>query len=250
MDVRKVVAQYEALAEMVHSASEAVQFDPNNPQQLCSIALHGTLLELSRALVALIKLREATGTPVLLRAMLEAYVDLSNLVTDDKYLHRMSAAWQKQRLRLAKAAYERGANNPYLASITEDRELAMVIKEIQADLRRRSKEGVGELTIQARFELAGEQDRYDSVYAHLCSHGHNNLNALEDRHIERTNSEYRVVFFRPIEPTEVQRYIDTMAGIIANSIAFVKQLTEDGGPKGLGAIGKELDKLRELYKAG
>lgn len=248
MNVTKVVAQYEALAEAAHSASERVQFDPQNPQQLCAVALHGTLLEVSRALVALIKLGDATGTPILLRAMLEAYVDLSNVVTDEKYLHRMSCAWQRQRLRLAKAAYERGANNPYLESITEDRELATVIKEIQADLRTLKKEGGGELTIQERFELAGEQDRYDSVYAHLCSHGHNNLNALEERHIERTTNGYRVVFFRPIRSTEVQRYIDTMAGIIANAIAFVKQLTEDGEPMGLEDIGKELNKLRELYK--
>lgn len=248
MDVRKVIAQYETLAEAVHSASEVVQFDPNHPQQLCSIALHGTLLELSRALVTLLKLGDATGTPILLRAMLEAYVDLSNLVTDETYLHSMSAAWQRQRLRLAKAAYERGATNPYLASITEDKELEKVIRELQADLRRRKKKGVRELTIQERFELAGEQDRYDSVYAHLCSHGHNNLNILEDRHIERRTNGHRVVFFRSIKSTEVQRYIDTMAGIIANSIAFIKQLAEDGSPQALDNIGKELDQLRELYK--
>lgn len=250
MDVRKVLAQYEALAEAVHSASEALQIDSNNPQQLCSIALHGSLLELSRALVALIKLGDATGTPIVLRAMLEAYVDLSNLVTDEKYLHRMSAAWQRQRLRLAKAAYERGANNPYLVSLTQQQELATVIEDIQADLRRLSKEGSGELTIQQRFERAGEQDRYDSVYAYLCSHGHNNLNVLQDRHIERTDHGYRVVFFRPIKSTEVQRYIDTMAGVIANSAAFLKQLTEESGPKGLEVIGRELDKLRKLYKYG
>lgn len=248
MNVEKAIEQYEALAEAVHTASEAVHFDPTDPQHLCSVALHGTLLELSRALVTLLKLGDATGTPILLRSMLEAYVDLSNLVSDRAYVDRMGAAWQRQRLRLAKAAHDRGEGNPFLASIAGYKDLPAELEEIKANLDKLKKEGAGELTIRERFERAGEQDRYDSVYAHLCSHSHHNLNALKKRHVERTPDGYQVIFFKPIGSAEVQMYIDTMAGLIANSIAFVKQLTEGGEPKGLESIGTELDALRSLYK--
>ncbi len=57
-----------------------------------------------------------------------------------------------------------------------------------------------------------------------------------------------MIYFRPIGATEIQMYIDTMAGLIANSLAFVKQVTEGGNSKGLEGVGRELDALRSLYK--
>jgi hypothetical protein len=248
MNIPEMIAQYEAFAAEVHSVSKTLSFDRNDSQQLCAVSLHGTLLELSHGAVELLKIRHATCTPILLRTMLEAYVDLSNLVNDPDYVKRMGAAWYKQQLRLAKAALEcRGDNdNPYLTDLAGNEDLEKAIGKIESELTRLRCEGQGKLTIKERFTQAGEQHRYVSVYAHLCTASHNNLNVLEDRHIEGTANGHQVVYFRPIKACEAQMHIDTMAGLIANSLAFVNQLL-DGGPQDLHSVESELHKLRELY---
>lgn len=57
------------------------KFRSDNPQHLYMVCLHGTVLEMANGCFSLYKTKNNTTVPVLLRAQLEAYVDLRNLAT-------------------------------------------------------------------------------------------------------------------------------------------------------------------------
>lgn len=243
LSIEEMVGRFEALFEKVRAATREVRLNPQDPQELSAAALHGTLLELARGITELIKVGDATGPPLLFRTMLEAYVDLKNLVGDADYLCNMRAAWLGHKRRLGERAK---AGNPYLESIVADPERDTTIAALDAELKTLADNGYKPLRVQERFERAGESDRYFSVYWHLCTHSHNNFNSLQNRHVEETPAGLRLVCFRPITPDAAQRYLDQSAGIIANSIAFVKGLVE-GVVENLGPTERALNHLRALY---
>ncbi len=58
------------------------------------------------------------------------------------------------------------------------------------DTRIRSLEqkGAKNHKIEKRFEMVNLQMEYRSAYAYLCTHAHNSLTALEERHLDKTKT--------------------------------------------------------------
>ena len=65
--------------------SERIIFDKTHPLHRNAIALYGSIIELTGSIIVLLDRRMATGAPILLRAILEAYVDLVNLLKNKQY---------------------------------------------------------------------------------------------------------------------------------------------------------------------
>lgn len=237
------------LVKVVHNCTRTVRFNGNIQQHLVAITLHGTILELTTGCVRLLRFGDGTCVPTLLRSALEAFVDLKNVVDDPGYTDHMLAEWHYQRSRVLKSAVDRGTENPYLVDLAGNPQLELGLHQAQDELKRLSEAGRGRLKIRDRFDRAGDLDRYESVYAHLCQRSHNNLPALAERHIESdADGSAHVVYFRPIDEPTVQMYSDTFARIAASSYERVTRLVGTGG-KHLESIRVALSKLEALYPA-
>lgn len=129
-------------------------------------------------------------TPILFRSALEASIDLSNLLDDPDYGLHLEAAFSHEWKRLLSEAT---SGNKYLAALGELEGVEDMLAAYQAKLDELKEKGVLPLRALERFDLAGIEDKYRSVYPYLCAQSHNNLQALSSAHIEETGHSKRVM---------------------------------------------------------
>ncbi len=224
-----------------------LRFDRNHPQQLYCICLHGTVLETASACITLLKANECSALPVLLRSLLEAYVDLVNLCRCPEYIFRMQAAFLNEQSRVLKVAIDSGDTNPYLEALAAESGIHDHAQKVEKDLHELKTRGLGPLKIKERFEKAELTEMYESVYALLCQHSHNNLNILERRHLEISNDDHRVAYFRPWDREAISPYVDTIAGALVDSLRNLTELLKIQKDINLENVEKCLAVLRNTY---
>lgn len=223
-----------------------IKFNKDNPQHVFMVCLHGSVLEMANGCFSLYKTENNSAVPVLLRAQLEAYVDLRNLSDTVDYLKFMDFAYLHQKQKLLCNAVERGKHNVYLEALANSEDLHGIYKKIRAEIAELRRNGIKELEVRERFDKAGLTDLYESVYPMLCQHSHNNLNVLEKRHLVQTDGTVTVSYFQPSEKEHNLFLIDTIAGVLVDSTAQVFSLLRIGLDK-LSKLTTKLDELRALY---
>lgn len=231
----------------VFARTDRLRFEPRIPQQLYSVCLHGSILEIASGSLALLKANECSVLPGLVRNLLEAYVDLVNLCKCPEYINRMQAAFLNEQSRILKAAIESGDSSPYLEALAKAeglREHDQKVEEQLEDLRSR---GLGPLKIKERFDRAGIIQMYESVYALLCQHSHNNLNILERRHLEVIKDDYRVSYFQAWDRGDVLPYVETIAVVLVDSLRKLTELLKVPKDIDFETVEKSLASLRKTY---
>ena len=253
--LRKAFPLFEELYRTVFETTSTLKFDNENRQNIIAVSLHGSVLEIAFGILTV--LRKNRGVPngtaawILLRSLLEALIDLLNIVADAGYDEVMHASYLDQQKRSLRVASTRAASNPFFKSLVADPAgAAQHAQWVQSELQRLKQAGVVPLSVKERFERAGQLNLYDGPYSILSSHTHSNLIALEGRHIELSPDGFDVHYFRDIPDEDTQMIIDSAAGAIANSLAAVKSLLEGNPPSGLEEVSEKLKTLRSLWKVG
>lgn len=95
---------------------------------------------------------------------------------------------------------------------------------LEAEINKLKEQGHGPLDVSDRFSKAGLKNQYQSVYWVLCLHTHNNMSALEDRHIEKQGDAYKVVLFKEEDPKDLIRYFDTLSEVLIDSSTRIHRL--------------------------
>jgi hypothetical protein len=167
--------------------------------------------------------RQTTALPILLRSFLEAYADFRAIVEDSGYFKNMNASFLREKMRLLKSA-DQNQQNPYLAELVQAQNISKEQADLDAAMAMYRKDDRGPLDNWQRFERGKLQYEYQSIYWLLCLHGHNNLSALEDRHIEKQGEDYNVVLFREEDPEDYLRYVDTLISILIDSTEVIHRL--------------------------
>jgi hypothetical protein len=196
-----------------------------SPQFVYAISLYASIIEYSHGCLTLLRGKDLTCLPPLIRSMLEAYVDLINVTRDAEYAHVMQATYLKDLLDMYKAA-KREPDNPYIISIAQledlNERISSTQKEFDEAKGKAQKFGKDFLKISARFKLAGLQLIYPVIYKMLCQDAHNNPNSLMSRHLEANDEGINVTFFREKDVTEVAAVLDTMFAVLIESIAMIR----------------------------
>jgi len=220
-----------------------------SPQHGIAVSLHGTILEHASAAMGLLVGGNASAAFILTRAAFEALADLENLVTDPTYADDMRASHFKQLERRLRAALGRSSSNPYLASLAADPSSASELTSIQADLQSLAAKGKTPLTALDRFTKAGMLDVYDGPYSAICGHSHNDLGVLQERHVKFDSSGApQILYFQEPTDEDVTLVVDTLAGILANSIACLVSLVDSQNAPALPTIDAKLKAVRALWK--
>ena len=217
MTPKEIVRQAEKLVGgMLQSCAEEshqIRFNKNIAQQLYAICVYGTILEIARDALELVMKHNRISPAILLRSLLEAYVDLVNIIRDENYLNHMYASAIDQKIKMLEGALK--SENPFLKLLSEDPELC---KKRIKELKESKPSGYKPFKINKKFELAGLEDDY-AVYRLLCTETHHDMQAIEQRHlqIEDNDKLSSIDFFREIDSEAAQRYILLLGDITINS---------------------------------
>lgn len=155
-------------------------------ERIISFCLHGRIVDLSSAASALLRSHDVVGIPHLVRGQLEAYVDLKNLTSQAEYVANMEAAYCDEVVRVLRAMTREDISTGLL-------DVSGPLGIAEGRLAELDEQGASKLTISDCFRRAGMISEYYSVYAYLCSHSHNNVGALEGRHIDKSKYPYQLV---------------------------------------------------------
>jgi hypothetical protein len=223
----------------------SLRFDRKHPHHLYSVCLYGTIIELTYGCMALIEKQQLSAFPAVFRGLLEAYADFRVCLREPEYFKSMNASFLKEKLRaLNKTMTSPG--NPYLAGLGrsdpqgEKTALESELAELQA-------KGHIALGVWDRFSKAGLEEEYQSIYWLLCLDAHNNVSSLEDRHIEKQGSDYRVVLFREEDLSDLIRYFDTLIATVIDSTMKIHEFLDSGVASRYQEHLRELDVVRKDY---
>lgn len=179
-DFEAIENYYQRSLDKLIELAATFTFDGTHPLHANAVSLYGSVIELSSSLIPLVKTEHFSVIPVVLRSILEAYVDLENLCKDPKYGYSLEIKYLAENLKFLKEA--RNENNAYLEKIAQEPDYEERISEMEAERSRLIKLGYKDLNRFERFSKAGMENEYRTIYNWLCCASHNDYRALRDRH--------------------------------------------------------------------
>ncbi|ANV25573.1 MULTISPECIES: DUF5677 domain-containing protein [Rhizobium/Agrobacterium group] len=192
-----------------------LRFDKNNEVHRTLISLYSTIIELTNAALHIRQAGGYTGMDILLRSVLEAHVDLINLANDGGYLRVMVAAYHKEWIKLADDGVK--GENPFLAYFKDSPEALEKLQHHRAQLAELKKSGHIPTNLE-KFQWAGMEHEYRSIYNSLCNESHNNLRALTSRHFrENEDGSLDLVIFDTPTREDLAATLDTFIATLNTS---------------------------------
>lgn len=215
------VAEYRAhLGRALDAALKilpTVKFDKHHPQHLAAICLYATIFQSASDCYRLMEEPATVAVPGIMRGMLESYTDLCAVISDPAYPKKMLATFHDEQRKHLEDMLKSPAN-PFHADVATHIDPATKLKEIQAELDKFRQDGHHPLSVFERFRLAGMGDLYRTVYWQLCLHAHNNVSALEQRHVRRTTGDDCEIDIFAETPNEaLYMYYDTITALLIDS---------------------------------
>lgn len=203
-------------------------------------------MDLAGDALLLINKRRRTSSAILLRSLLESYIDLVNTIKDEEYLkHMYTSSLDGQRKMLQKALT---SNSELFTKFHEQREICQKrLDELTALKKDLIKEGYKPLKIYERFERAGFEAYYSGIYSLLCSEWHNDMIAIEDRHLNVQDQDELCTVKLPqlLETEGALRNICLLAEIILNSSIQIHDLFVSPRLNALKKLKEDYTKLPE-----
>jgi hypothetical protein len=205
-----------------------IRFDKKHPLHRSIVSLYCRVVEYSDVLFNQFKVEKSAAIPLIVRSLLEAYVDLKNLCDDPEYGNNLQAANVSEWLRIAKEA--EALENPYLDGLAAHENFEEQVVEWEKEIKDLKERGFSKLTKMESFKRAGREDEYKSLYNFLCSYAHNNERALIARHTEISvdNSDFQMVMFKEFQVEKEEHYLGLAGQILLESSLMVHSKLETG----------------------
>ncbi|MCW8281566.1 DUF5677 domain-containing protein [Agrobacterium sp. InxBP2] len=208
---------YEFLIELYHVTVKnlpELRFDKRSEVHRTLVSLYSTIIELTNAALQIREAGGYTGMDILLRSALEAHVDLINLANDDEYLKVMLSAYHKEWIKLASDGVN--GENPFLAYFKDSPEAQAKLEEHKTELEQ-LKKTVRIPTNLEKFQKAGMENEYRSIYNSLCNDSHNNLRSLTSRHFRPRDGGLDMVIFDKPTIDDLAATLDTFIATLNTS---------------------------------
>lgn len=201
------VEELRVLISQILDNFEFMKFDKFHPWHRGIVCLYCSVVEYADSIYRLCEAERIFSVPLILRSMLEAYVDLENLSNEPNYGNHLKSNDLKEWLKLAGEAA--GNDNPYLSGVSDATGFVDQVQNWEDQFSKLKTEGYPPLTQFQKFERAGRMQEYKSLYNQLCGFSHNSIRALEDRHveIEADNKNFSIVMFPDSNSGDVEIYV-------------------------------------------
>lgn len=171
----------ESIRKTCMDISSPLSYEDNNLQAVYMSSMYSIVVELVDDAYQALKARKELASHVLTRALLEAVVDLCNVVKNPNYvIIRFQKALVERRKKLIylmqkepELILEAGRSTEYVQS---------AVDKIDKLLDRHARQP----SIRQRFKDADMEDYYDTGYSLLCDYAHHDGSAIVNRHIGLT----------------------------------------------------------------
>ena len=175
-----------------------------------------SIIEYTDTFIGLHFLKKSAAMPMVCRALLEAYIDFKNMHDDPTYGFRLEAAQLKERLSILRNS--RDSDNLYLNGLDE---YCDQVAQWQSEFDSYEAKGHKPLNQYEKFKLAGKLHEYKAIYSDLCSHSHNNLSSLTQRHIDFRggSDDVNIVVFDNYDPEKYAHLIQLVYICLMDSSA-------------------------------
>jgi len=133
------------------------------------VGCYASCVELAQTVDFLVDHEKCYDAQIILRSMLEHFVELRNLELYPSHKHNLHLAHAKNiKLQLQNAATE----NKFFQNFSQRLDLAKETQNWNKKLEDIQELGGENLNIQQRFQIAGMNDEYESVYRNLSQLSH------------------------------------------------------------------------------
>jgi hypothetical protein len=210
----------EAMSTVINAASR-LRYQPEETCQIYAIALHATIIEQFHSCIAMVEAEASTALPNTIRSMLEAVVELENLLTDPSYYQHMEASNLEQIVKLLSHSHL-----PILDGLREKHDVDRLRGQYEAQLGELTKAGFSPLAIWRRFKRADRMDQYNTLYALYCLDAHNNVAALAERHFGSAGD--ALMLFREVDQLATWNRMTTGLDYLISSSVMIHSAFRTG----------------------
>jgi hypothetical protein len=208
----------------------SLKFDGRHAHHLAAVAIYATILQSVGECATIARDPTTITIGTVVRSVLESYADLCAVISDVGYIERLLATLINEKRRLL-ASMIRSPDNPFHEDLAMSIDAAADLPERQAELKALADRGIVPLRVEDRFHAAGKQveDLYGSLYWQLCLQGHNNISAIENRHVRlvaENLAEVRIYDPRPVP--ELIMYYNSLVGVFAGATERIHDFLQSG----------------------
>src|SRR3989304_6690450 len=223
----KVIEKYyqRSLKELIQLAS-SFTFDGTHPLHANAVSLYGSVIELSSSLIPLLATEHFSAIPVVLRSILEAYVDLENLCKDPKYGYSLEIKYLAESLKFLKEA--KNEKNEYLEIIAHASDYDERVSKMEAERNRLIQLGYKDMNRFERFSKAGMENEYRTIYNWLCCASHNDYRALRDRHFTIGELGPTYHFFKEADIQSLEIFFGIASELLLRASVAIHTLLSSG----------------------
>jgi len=215
--------------------TSTIVFNNYNVQHLYLMCLYGRIFELGVSALNLMKVKGHAGVPVILRSQLEALVDFANLIENKDFIKTIAATFVDQKKLLYKNL-KKHLDPSEVPPVTDDGTEKVA-------------KGFKPQKIWKRFENIKLQKTYITAYFILCGYSHNNLAMLEHRHLEKSEKDHKVVFFKEEPYLIFMRFAFTLGATLVDSHTILIDFFNKSMGENSSLICSRFSQLREDAKA-
>lgn len=239
--------EYLALLEELYTETEQafgkLPVDNNDKVEMIMAALYASIFAFADSAIFLLKNEREAGLSAIGRSTLEAWVDMKNLEKDPQHADNMQASYYYEYIRMLDDGVT--GTNPYSAGFANNPQVTQALTDFKTRLDKLKAQGAKPKTdIKAKFAEVGMLNAYMAIYNTLCSEGHNNIRALQERHFEAANGRIEIVVFKPQRESHMLAMIDLYIDPLCSGIAMLYQRRGLILPSSLTALEQRLDAFR------
>jgi len=238
----EILVFFEKEIEEVLSLASKLKFDSSHVLHQHVVGLYGSIIELSSSIKVLYKSGHFSAIPVILRTILEAFVDLRNLCQDHKYGYSLTMNTSKESLKFLKAAKD--DMNVYAEMIASDPDIDNHITKFYEEIKILKDKGIKEIRIKEKFEQASMASEYQTIYHMLCAATHNDIRALRARHLVISDGSFTFEIFKNEDKEAMCDFLGIASELLLRATYEIHGLLNSGKDNELQSLRKELNNIR------
>jgi len=200
--------------DQIKQSKEEIRYNSSNPQHILIMAYYCTIIASTDSCIFLYKSGKFLCIPVIARNMLEALVDLIDITKNPNYPKNLLASHYCHIKKILNPENRNGNN------VLASPEFGQKYEEALKELERLKKAKITPLKEENKFLKADIPEVY-TLYRHLCQYSHNNIIALEERHIDKVNN--RIICFKNYSDEEKQVFLYYIYSILRVAFKQIQQ---------------------------
>lgn len=219
--ISKLEERYKSIISDIEK--EKITYNSKNSRETIALGYYSKIIESTKAILILLKYNNLQSAIIpVFRSLLEAAIDLENIINVDGYTDYLHYLGLDNKLRLSNKEYFRNKPKDYNFSELEKKYINQK-NEIEERLKKNYKnkffrKGKINTKVSFKFKLSENMDIYDTLYWLLCTDSHNNIYSIEQAYMSMNENEELVVKpFREMNIDEIERLCDSVEIILDNA---------------------------------